>query len=397
MPSWFKSIAAAVVIAGASVAMAGAAVAEDGVSAHAIVFGEAAAFKGPAAALGIGMREGIEAAFAEINKKGGVHGRKLWLISRDDGYEPGKSVAATRQLIEHNRVFALIGPVGTPTVKAALPIATAAGVPVIGAFTGAGFLRDAKRTNVINVRASYGEETEAWIAHLTQDLHITKIAILYQDDAFGRAGLAGVRAAMRKRGLRLAAQGTYKRNTTAVKMAVLDIKRADPQAVVMVGAYAPCAAFIKLARRIGFDPVFVNISFVGATALADALGSDGKGVIVSQVVPLPSDTSRRVVADYQAALKAINPAAQADFVSLEGYLVGRLAIAGLERAGAHPTRAGLIRAIKVPGRFDFGGLTMRFGPHQNQGLHRVFMTEVQESGSFEAVDKLPPVKTASAN
>ena len=397
MRMWIKPIAAAALVAGSSIAMAVVANAENGVTPNEIVFGQAAALKGPAAALGTGMKEGIEAAFAEVNKKGGVHGRKLRLISRDDGYEPDKSIAATNQLIEQDKVFALIGPVGTPTSKATQPIATAAGVPFIGPFTGAGFLRNPKLANVINVRSSYGEETEAWVAHLTKDLNIKKIAILYQDDAFGRVGLAGVQKAMKKRGLKLAAQGTYKRNTTAVKTALLDIKRANPQAVVMVGAYKPCAAFIKLSHKIGFNPVFVNISFVGSAALARELGPDGKGVVISQVVPFPWDASRKVVADYQAAIKARNPAAKPEFVSLEGYLVGRLAIAGLQRVGKNPTREALLKAIKVPGQFDFGGLKMSFGPDQNQGLHHVFMTEIQSDGTFKAVDKLSPVKTASAN
>lgn len=397
MTSWIKPIAKAALIAGSCIVMVGAASAEDGVTADTIVFGQAAALNGPAAALGTGMKAGIEAAFAEANKKGGVHGRKLKLISHDDGYEPDKSIAATKQLIEQDKVFGIIGPVGTPTAAATQPIATAAGVPYIGPFTGAGFLRKPEHTNVINVRSSYGEETEAWVEHLTKDLNIKKIAILYQDDAFGRVGLAGVTAAMKKRGLELAAQGTYKRNTVAVKTALLEIKRAEPEAVVMVGAYKPCAAFIKLSRKIGFNPVFVNISFVGSGALAKELGPDGKGVVISQVVPFPWDASRKIVADYQAAMKAVDPNAKPEFVSLEGYLVGRLAVAGLEKAGAEPTREGLLKAIKETGKFDFGGLTMSFAPDQNQGLHQVFMTVIQEDGSFKAVDKLPPVKTAANN
>src|SRR5437762_7958596 len=158
------------------------------------------------------MKTGMNAAFDEINKKGGVQGRKLKLISMDDGYEPDKSIVATKKLIEEDKVFALIGPVGTPTAAAAQPIATAAKVPFIGPFTGAGFLRNPKLENVINVRASYGAETEAWIKHLTEDLKVKKIAIFYQDDAFGRAGLDGVGAAMRRRNLTLVEEGTYERN-----------------------------------------------------------------------------------------------------------------------------------------------------------------------------------------
>jgi ABC-type branched-subunit amino acid transport system substrate-binding protein len=376
---------------GVAAALAGAialasfhpAAAEDGVSADAITFGQAAVLEGPASALGQGMRAGIQAAFDEVNARGGVNGRKLKLVSRDDGYEPDRAIAATKKLIEEDKVFALIGPVGTPTSAAAQPIATAAHVPFIGPFTGAGFLRNPKLENVINVRASYGAETEAWIKHLNEDLKITKIAIFYQDDAFGRAGLDGVKAAMGKRGLALAGEATYERNTVAVKTALLTLKRIEPEAVVMVGAYKPCAELIKLARKLEFNPVFVNISFVGASALAKELGPDGKGVVVSQVVPFPWDTSLKVVADYQAAIKAAP-----DFVSLEGYLVGRLAIAALEKMGGEPTRDGLIKAIKDAGKFDVGGLAMTFGPTKNEGLDQVFLTVIQPDGSFKAVDKL---------
>jgi branched-chain amino acid transport system substrate-binding protein len=362
--------------------------AEDGVTSDAIVFGQATVLEGPASALGQGMRAGIRAAFEEANKKGGVHGRKLELVSVDDGYEPDRSIAATKKLIEQDQVFALIGAVGTPTAAAAQPIATAAKVPFIGAFTGAMFLRNTKLDNVINIRASYDAETEAWVKHLTEDLKVKKIAIFYQDDAFGRAGLSGFKKAMDKRGMEIVAEGTFERNTVAVKSALLTLRRAEPEAVVMVGPYKPCAEFIKLARKIDFNPVFVNISFVGAGALAKELGPDGNGVVVSQVVPFPWDVSLQVVADYQAAIKAIDPQAQPEFVSLEGYLVGRLVIAALDKVGRDVTREALLKTIKETGRFDIGGLTMTYGPDDNEGLDKVFMTVIQPDGSFKAVDKL---------
>jgi ABC-type branched-subunit amino acid transport system substrate-binding protein len=366
----------------------GPARAENGVTPDTIIFGQAAVLQGPASALGLGMKEGMLAAFDEANRKGGVHGRKIKLISVDDGYEPSKSIAATRKLIEDDKVFALLGPVGTPTAVAAQPIAAAAKVPFIGAFTGASFLRNPKLDNVINVRASYDAETEAWVKHLTEDLNIKKIAIFYQGDAFGRAGLSGFGKAMKKRGLEIVAEGTYERNTTAIKTALLTLRKAAPDAVVMVGAYQPSAEFIKLARKIEFNPVFVNISFVGASALAKALGNEGAGVIVSQVVPFPWDASTRVIAEYQAAIKARDPKAEPEFVSLESYLVGRLAIAALERAGPEPTRAGLLKAIKEGGTFDIGGLQMTYGPDDNEGLDKVFMTVIQPDGSFKPVDRL---------
>ena len=376
-------VAAALAAGAIVIASSFPAAAEDGVTADSITFGQAAVLDGPASALGQGMRAGIQAAFDEVNGKGGVYGRKLMLLSRDDGYEPDRAIAQTRKLIEEDKVFALIGAVGTPTSAAAQPIATAAKVPFIGPFTGAAFLRNPKLDNVVNVRASYGAETEAWIKHLTEDLKITKIAIFYQDDAFGRAGLDGVKAAMGKRGMELAGEATFERNTAAVKTALITLKRAEPEAVVMVGTYKPCAEFIRLARKLAFNPVFVNISFVGATALAKELGPDGKGVVVSQVVPFPWDATLKVVADYQAAIKATP-----DFVSLEGYLVGRLVIAALDKAGAQPTREGLVKAIKDTGKFDLGGLAMTFGPTTNEGLDEVFLTVIQPDGSFKPVEKL---------
>lgn len=366
----------------------GPAAAEPGVSADKIVFGQSAAFEGPAAQLGTGMRAGLLAAFAEANADGGVHGRKLELIAYDDGYEPDQAIANTNKLIQEDQVFALIGEVGTPTSKAAQPIATDAGVPFIGPFTGAGFLRDPALDNVVNVRETYAQETEAWIRHLTNDLGYDRIAILYQDDSFGRVGLAGVQAALDKRGLSLVAEGTYKRNTTAVKSALLEIRKADPQAVVMVGAYEPCAAFIKLAKRIGMDATYVNISFVGSKALAAALGDAGKGVVVTQVVPFPWDSSIPVVAAYQKALKARDAGAEYGFVSLEGYIVGRLAVEALKRVDGAPTRQALMDAVVETGTFDLGGLELTYGPDDNQGLDQVFLTQIQADGSFKAVDRL---------
>jgi branched-chain amino acid transport system substrate-binding protein len=366
----------------------GARAGETGVSADRILFGQAAALQGPSSALGQGMRQGILAAFAEINARGGVYGRKLELISRDDGYDPDRSMDQTTRLIEEDKVFALIGAVGTPTTTATVPIARAKNVPFIGPFTGAAFLRAPELHNVVNIRASYAAEAEAWIKHLTEDLQVKSIAIFYQDDSFGRDGLAGVKLALEKRGMELTAEGTFERNTKAVGSALRTLKRAEPEAVVMVGTYGPCAEFIKLARKSGFNPIFVNISFVGANALAKELGSEGHGVIVSQVVPFPWDASVKVVADYQAAEKALDPDLKPEFVSLEGYLSGRLVTAALEMTGPNPTRAEMLRLISEVGRFDISGDIMTFGSRTNDAPPKVFLTVIQPNGTFKAVEKL---------
>ena len=366
--------------------------AEDGVFKDKILFGQVAALNGPAQALGQGMREGILAAFEEANRAGGVNGRKLELKSIDDGYEPEKTIVATHQAIKEDKVFALLGAVGTPTSRAGQPIATAAKVPFIGPFTGAEFLRNPFNRYIVNIRSSYFQETEAWIEHLTTDLGVTKIAILYQDDTFGLAGLAGVKKAMAKRNMSLVAEGTFKRNTTAIKSALLEIMKGQPEAVVTVGPYKPIAEFIKLARQLKIDAAFVAISFVGSNSLAQELGNQGAGVIVSQVVPFPRDKSLPAVTSYQAALTAVNPNSKPGFVSLEGYLVGQLVVEALKRIHGDLTREAFLDAIEnAP--FDLGGVRLSFSATQNQGSNQVYFTVLQADGSFRPVTKL--VKTVA--
>lgn len=371
------------------------ALAEDGVSADKILFGQVAALSGPAQALGQGMREGIVAAFEEANRAGGIGGRKLALKSVDDGYEPVKMIDGMKKLIGEDKVFAIVGAVGTPTAKAGQPIASAAKIPFIGPFTGAEFLRNPYNRYVVNIRSSYFQETEAWIDHLTKDLGISKIAILYQDDAFGLAGLEGVNRAMAKRKMELVATGAFRRNTEAIKSALLDIMKVEPEAVVTVGPYKPVAKFIKLAHQVKLNAVFVAISFVGSDALAQELAGQGAGVIVSQVVPFPRDTSLPVVASYQAAIAAMNAKANPGFVSLEGYLVGRLVVETLKRLPGEPTREAFLDAIaKAP--FDLGGVKLAYGLAKNQGSDQVYFTVLQSDGSFKPVVRLTDDRTLAS-
>ncbi|WP_420639178.1 ABC transporter substrate-binding protein [Candidatus Poriferisocius sp.] len=358
-----------------------------------ILFGQSAAFTGPAQELGINMRRGILAAFEEANRQGGVHGRILKLTSRDDFYEPEAAITNTQILIDFDRVFALIGAVGTPTSRSATPIAAEFGVPYVAPFTGAGFLRDDDWDNIVNLRASYAQETEEMVERLTTDLGITRIAIMFQDDSFGRAGRTGALAALERRGMAPVATGVYPRNTTAVKSALLDLRRGAPEAVILVGAYQPVAALIDWARHVGFDPVFMTISFVGSNALADELGAEGEGVYVTQVVPFPLDTSIPVVASYTAALAEYNPEVEPGFVSLEGYLAGRLAIAGLRECGPEPTRDCFLEHLLGGGVIDIGGFTFDFGDEadrtvDNQGSDAVFLTVIDADGRYRPATSL---------
>ena len=353
-----------------------------GVADDAILFGQSAAFTGPAQELGLNMRLGIEAAFKEVNQHGGVHGRRLALTSRDDAYEPEAAIANTQTLIEKDRVFALIGAVGTPTSRSATPVAAQFGVPYIAPFTGAAFLRDPHWNNIINLRASYNQETEEMVARLTTDLGITNIAVIYQDDSFGRAGYRGVRAALDRRDLDPVAIGVYPRNTTAVKTALLDIRRGSPDAVIIVGAYQPVGALISWAHQTGMNPVFMTLSFVGSYALADQLGTGGAGVFVTQVVPFPHSDAYPVVPNYRRALAAHAPEAEPGFVSFEGYLAGRLAIYGLETCGPEVDRKCFLDALKHAEDFDLDGFPLGYGEGDNQGSDRVFLTVIDEKGEY---------------
>ncbi len=358
---------------------------ELGVTNDSILFGQVAALEGPSAALGQAARQGLLAAFSELNARGGVYGRRLKLASRNDGYDPDRSVVETIKLIYEDKVFALIGAVGTPTAIATAPIAASNDVPFIGPISGAEFLRAPEFQNIVNIRASYAAEAEVSIKHLTEELHLTRIAIFYQDDAFGRDVLAGVKTYLDRRGLELAAEGTFERNTRAVGAALKVIRRAEPEAVILVGTYGPCAEFIKLAHRSGFNPTFTAVSFVSGNALAKELGAEARGVIVSEVVPFPWDTDRRIVADYQAAMKALDPSQTPDFIGLEGYITGRLVARALEMTGPNPTRAELLRIINEVGQFDIGGLVISFGNARKDNPPPVSLTVIQGDGSFKPI------------
>ena len=361
---------------------------EDGSPAPPILFGQSAALSGPAQDLGINMKLGIEAAFQEANARGGVHGRQLALVTLNDAYEPERAIANTRELIQDHDVFALIGAVGTPTSAAAVPVAADAGLPYVAPFTGAAFLRETpgRGDNVINLRASYDDETEAMVAHLLDDLEIERIAVMYQNDSFGRAGHNGVLKALRKRGMAPVAVGVYERNTTAVKTGLLDVRAGEPGAVIAVGAYEPVAAFISWARHINFDPVFITISFVGSNALARELGSTGAGVFVTQVVPFPT-SDEPVVAAYTRALKAAAPEAKPSFVSLEGYLAGRLGVAALERC-TEVKRSCLLDGLREAQNIDLDGFQLRFGAGDNQGSDQVFLTVIEDTGRYRPITTL---------
>jgi ABC-type branched-subunit amino acid transport system substrate-binding protein len=369
-----------ILASGALALAAGPAAAADGVTATTVTVGQSAAFSGPAAELGKDMRNGIQAYFDQVNRTGGVNGRTLVLKSLDDGYEPGRAAENTRKLIQED-VFALLGYVGTPTSEAAKPIFTQAGVPFVGAFTGAELLRSPFNRYIFNVRASYYAETDA-IVSLLAKLDLQRIAVFYQNDSYGKAGLTGVERAMAARNMKIIALGTVERNSVDVADAVKAISAKDPQAVVMISAYKSCAAFIKAMKKAKSNPQFMNVSFVGSKALAAELGEEGRGVGVSQVVPFPWNLGTPVVKDFQRHLGASNGSAEFGFGNLEGYIAARVFVEGLRRAGARPTRESFVNAMETLRDFDVGGFYVTYTPSDHNGSKYVELTVIGKNGRF---------------
>jgi branched-chain amino acid transport system substrate-binding protein len=361
-----------------AVLVAPAAIAQ-GVTNERILLGQAAVFSGPAAQLGIQMRNGIRAYFEHVNEKGGVHGRRLELVTEDDFYEASRAPAASRKLIEEHRVFALLGYVGTPTGVVHLPVVTQAKVPLVGMFTGAEALRVPLNRYVFHVRASYYDETEAIVEQVVSTGG-KNIAVFYQDDAYGQAGLKGVEIAMAKRKLKISALGTVERNTAKVEGAVKSIHAAKPDAVVMISAYGSCAEFIRQMKRARSAATFYNVSFVGSKALADALGHDGTGVAISQVVPFPWGAAVPVVKEYQQLSKKAG-LTDYNFSAIEGFLVAKVMVEGLRRTGRDLTREKFVDTLEKLD-VDLGGFYVTYSPKSHTGSKFVDLTIIGREGKF---------------
>ena len=345
---------------------------EPGLSANEVRIGMVNAQSGPAAALGLGMLNGAQAYFKRVNAEGGVHGRRIKLLSLDDGYEPSRTAAHTHSLLKTQQVFALLGYVGTPTSRAAVPLALQAQVPYLFPFTGAEFLRTPIKPWVFNIRASYIEETEQLVERVTQDLKLSKIAILMQDDSFGEAVKGGLNGALLKRDLKIYAQARIQRNSLDVTAAIKALQRSEPQAVFFVGTYRQLAAAIKQAKALGFNTRFISVSFIGTEGFIREAGSDGDGVYITQVVPSPHDSSLALVQVYQADMQP----ADFDHASLEGYIGAAVFTQALRKAGAEPTREAFLDALEHL-ETDLGGFKVAFSRSQHQGSSAVYLTRIE--------------------
>ena len=354
--------------------------AQEGVTPSSVLLGQSVALTGPAAELGIQMRNGARAYFEHINAQGGVHGRRIELRTYDDGYEPSRTAPNTKKLIEEDRVFALFGYVGTPTSAAALPIFTQAKVPFFGPFTGAELLRQPFNRYIFNIRASYYDETEK-IVEQVLSIGGKTVAVFYQDDSYGQAGLKGVDIAMTRRNLKISALGTVERNTVKVEDAVKRIHASKPDAVVMISAYKSCAEFIRQMKKAGSAATFYNVSFVGSQALANELGNDGVGVAISQVMPFPWGASVPVVKEYH---KLTAKAGQKDinFSAIEGFVAAKVFVEGLRRTGRNLTRESFIATLEKMNDVDVGGFYVAFSPANHNASKFVDLTIIGRQGKF---------------
>jgi ABC-type branched-subunit amino acid transport system substrate-binding protein len=321
-----------------------------------IVLGQSAPFTGPAAQLGIQFHAGAKMVFDQINAQGGLGGKSIELRQLDDGYEPDRCAENTQKLIQDD-VHALFAYVGTPTSLAALPLAAKAKMPFIAPYTGAMALRVPFASNVFHVRASYQDETALIIKQLNT-LGLNKVAVFYQNDAYGKAGLDGVVDALGKLGGKPVAMATVQRNSVEVAEAVKTLLASGPDAIVQISAYKSCAAFIRAARKAGYGGQFFNVSFVGTQALADELGRDAAGIVVSQVMPFPYVGSQPLVREFLGAVQATEGKVTANYSSMEGFVAARVLVEGLKRAGSRNIREGLVQGLESLGGQSVGGFAL---------------------------------------
>jgi branched-chain amino acid transport system substrate-binding protein len=368
-----------------------------GVTATEVLLGSSLALKGHAGFLGTQTLRGALSYLNHVNAHGGVHGRLIRVAAYDDSYDPPQCLANTQRLIIEDQVFALFCYVGTPTTVKVLPLIEEARIPLLGMFTGANALREPFNRYLINVRASYYQETAAAVRHLVDDLGLRKIAVFYQYDAYGFDGLTGTELALKRFDLTPVAAGSYNRGTLDVREGLNKISASGAEAVVMIGTYDPCAKFIRLAAEQGFRPLFYLVSFVGADELARLLeNQEGITVVMSQVVPPPDQEEPSPLLTgpegYVTLLQRYFPDDEPNFVGFEGFINARVLVEGLERAGAELTREGFIDAIEsIRGLPLSPDITIAFSATDHQGLDRVHFTRL-EDGHFILIKDWADIK-----
>src|SRR6476660_4839460 len=356
-------------------AMAGAHAQPAGVNASRILIGQSAPLTGANAELGNDIRNGALAYFRKVNEAGGVHGRKIELVSLDDANQVPKAEANTRKLVEEDGVFALFGYASATLSRPALPFVEKHKLPFLSPFTGADPMRVLNRY-VYNTRASYADELEKIVEHYST-FGTKRFAIVHYDDPVGRENLTAVERALKKSSLVAAVVGAYKDRTKPDIEGVLkEVMKGQPEVVIHTTLYKATADFIKSAQSAGFGAQMVSNSFPGASPLAKELGAQGAGVAIAQVVPPPSKRSVPVVQEYQAAIERHLGRKEYSFTSLEAYIGAKVLVEALKRVGPKPTREGFMQALDSMRSFDTGGYLVGFAPDNHNGSSFVELTVI---------------------
>ena len=353
-------------------------------SASDIVISQIAPLTGVLASTGKQMVVGGQIYFDHINATGGVNGQQIRLEVADDGYKVDETVRLTKEVLANPAVVALFGFAGTANVGKLLTdgVLTQGGAALVAPYTGGEPLRTPFNPWIFHVRAGYGDETEHMVQQVTT-LGMKRVAVMYQDDGFGKAGLQGVERALAKRGLTLSAAAPYERNTDKVDEAVKTIRASDAQAVIMISVNKPTSAFIQRYREAGGGAQLYNISVVDPAEIVKLAGlKHAHGLGVSQVVPYPFMPAMPVVREYQRLLKQYAPNELVNYTSFEQFLGAKVLVEGLRRAGPRPTRAGVIKALESMGNFDLGGTVVRYAPDNRIGSRYVEVTVIGGNGKL---------------
>jgi branched-chain amino acid transport system substrate-binding protein len=374
--SWTGIVALSLLIVTLSPARA-----ETGVTPTTILIGQSVSLSGPTGSLGQEMQAGAVAYFNHVNKQGGVNGRTIVFKTLDDAYEVDKTVANVKTLIEKDGVFALFGLRGTAHTNAAAKIFTPAQVPLFGTFSGAQSLREPFNRYIFHVRSSYGDETDTIFKQLAE-LQLKRIGVFYQNDGYGKEGKAAAEEAVKKYNLAISAVGTVEPNSSDVTSAVAAIAKIQPQAIVMYASYKASAEFVRGMRKAQLYAQYMNLSIVGTTALAKELGSDARGIGVSQVVPFPWNIGIPIVKEYQAVMKEETGKSDYSFLTLESYLSARILVDGLKRAGRDLTREKLITALETMHDVNFGGFRVDFSHNSHAASKFVELTVIGKDGTI---------------
>jgi ABC-type branched-subunit amino acid transport system substrate-binding protein len=348
-----------------------------GVNDHEIIIGSCSVLDGPASQLGQQFVMGATAYINMINAAGGVNGRKITLRAHHDAYNPDLAKNCFETL-QQDQVFAGSFFVGTPTAARYVPLAEANRLPLVGLFTGAELLYSPFRHYVVNVRASYFDETRVQVDNLWAQ-GIRKIAVIYPNDAFGTAVLDGVKSALKRYKAVPAATASYPRNTPQVEAAVAAVRETHPEAVILVGPYAPVAAMLHQAAQQSWNPLFLSVSFVDTDELIREAGKAAEGVIITQVMP-PYTSDLPTVALYRKQMAERFASASPGYVSLEGFVDAMVLVEGLKRAGKDLTREKLITALESMHDWNAGlgpDLMLNLSATNHKGLRTVFPTVVR--------------------